>query len=143
MRYSREGKMEVLSLETSYSTRQVRAIERRSRVARYEIVGPRGAPVVVVLGGISATRHVASSPDDPTPGWWNSIVGRGRAIDTTAYRVLGVDFLDGGRRSDGRPQRIVTTHDQADNVANALDELGVERIHSFVGASYGGMVGLA
>jgi homoserine O-acetyltransferase/O-succinyltransferase len=54
-----------------------------------------------------------------------------------------VDFLDGGRRSDGRPQRIVTTHDQAANVASVLDELGIERIHAFVGASYGGMVALA
>jgi homoserine O-acetyltransferase len=57
--------------------------------------------------------------------------------------VLGVDFLDGGWQSDGRPQRIVTTHDQAANIARVLDEIGVDRIHSFVGASYGGMVALA
>src|SRR5437773_9681989 len=37
---------------------------------RYEIVGPRGAPVVAVLGGISASRHVTSSVSDPSPGWW-------------------------------------------------------------------------
>jgi homoserine O-acetyltransferase len=134
-----------LSLETLHSTRPSRTTERgeRSPAPRYEIVGPRGAPVVVVLGGISATRHVAASEQNPAPGWWDSIVGRGRALDTTKFRVLGLDFLDGGRRSDGRPQRIVTTHDQAANVRSVLDHLEVERIHSFVGASYGGMVALA
>ena len=57
--------------------------------------------------------------------------------------MLGFDFLDGGRGSDGRPERIVTTHDQADALARVLDEIGVERIQAFVGASYGGMVALA
>lgn len=135
----------MLSLETLHPTRQPRTADRRqhSPAPRHEIVGPRGAPVVVVLGGISATRHVTASDHDPAPGWWDSIVGRGRALDTTKFRVLGVDFLDGGRRSDGRPQRIVTTHDQAANVRSVLDHLEIERIHSFVGASYGGMVALA
>lgn len=136
--------MEVLSRETSRTPRQARTVERkRADAARYELVGPAGAPVVVVLGGISATRHVTASDRDPSPGWWDDIVGQGRAIDTNHVRVLGVDFLDGGRRADGRPRRTVTTHDQAAQVARVLDELGVDRLHSFVGASYGGMVALA
>jgi homoserine O-acetyltransferase/O-succinyltransferase len=135
--------MEVLSPDITRSTGDTRTAEQRSRQPRYELVGERDAPVVVVLGGISATCHVASTEDDRTPGWWDDIVGRGRAIDTRAHRVLGADFLDGGRRADGRPRRTVTTHDQAANVARVLDEIGVSRIHSFVGASYGGMVALA
>jgi homoserine O-acetyltransferase len=137
--------MEILSLESPVATRERRTTDRhdRLRTPHYELVGPSGAPVVVVLGGISATRHVTTTDHDPTPGWWDDIVGRGRGIDTGQYRVLGVDFLDGGWRSDGRPQRIVTTHDQAANVACVLDDLGIDRIHSFVGASYGGMVALA
>src|SRR5213078_2247737 len=136
-----EAKMEVL-IETSRTTRQHRTAEHvyRPRAPRFELVGEPGAPVVVVLGGISATRHVASTDRDPSPGWWDDIVGRGRGIDTDSYRVLGVDFLDGGWRSDGRPQRTITTHEQAANVAHVLDELGVDCIHSFAGASSGGMV---
>jgi homoserine O-acetyltransferase len=99
------------------------------------VAGRPGAPVVIVLGGISASRDVR--------GWWPAVVGEGRPIDTREYRVLGVDVLDGGERPDGRPEREVTTHDQADLVATALDELGVDVAHAFVGASYGGMVGLA
>lgn len=109
----------------------------------FQIVGPPDAPVVIVLGGISATRQVCATPDDPTPGWWSAVVGAGRAIDLAVVRVLGVDFIDGGRGSDGRPQTIVTTHDQAYAISTVLDLLGIDRVHAFVGASYGGMVGLA
>jgi len=136
--------VEVLSLETSRTTHQAKTADRKlADAACYELVGPADAPVVVVLGGISATRHVTASDRDPSPGWWDEVVGRGRAVDTNQFRVLGVDFLDGGRRADGRPRRTVTTHDQAAHVARILDELDVHRIHSFVGASYGGMVALA
>jgi homoserine O-acetyltransferase len=109
----------------------------------YELIGRPRAPVVVVLGGISANRHVASSTADPTPGWWEAQVGPGRSIDTNGCRVLGIDYADGGRGSDGRPARLVTTHDQAAAIAALLDRLGVERVRAIVGASYGGMVALA
>lgn len=123
-----------------------RAVEKPRRDAAlpaFEIIGPDSAPVVAVLGGISATRHVASGKHDPCPGWWDDIVGPGRAIDTNSFRVLGVDFVDGGRREDGEPLRTVTTADQADAIARVLDALDVARLHAFVGASYGGMVALA
>jgi homoserine O-acetyltransferase len=99
------------------------------------VTGRADAPVVVVLGGISAGRDVR--------GWWPAVVGEGRPVDTRELRVLGADFLDGGERADGRPEREVTTQTQAERIAAALDELGVERIHAFIGASYGGMVALA
>jgi homoserine O-acetyltransferase len=110
---------------------------------RHEITGPLDAPVVLVLGGISSTCHVTSSESRREPGWWEDVVGRGRAIDTNAYRALGVEFLDGGRAIDGRPRRVVTTHDQADAIAALLERLEIRRLHALVGASYGGMVGLA
>ena len=112
-------------------------------VPAYELVGPHDAPLVVVLGGISATRHVTSTPNDPSTGWWEAVVGAGRAVDTTQFRVLSFDYLDGGEAPDGRPLRTVSTHEQADALAAVLDELHVERIHAIVGASYGGMVALA
>ena len=102
----------------------------------FEIVGAEGAPVILALGGISADRHVCG-------GWWSRVAGPGRALDTRLHRVLGVEFLDGGRSADGRPARVVTTQDQADAIAAVLDEIEVERLHAIVGASYGGMVALA
>jgi homoserine O-acetyltransferase len=107
----------------------------QSTSCNYALVGRAGAPVVVALGGISASRHVT--------GWWGEVVGDDRYVDTTQFQVLGLDYLDGGVGADGRPARTVTTHDQADAIAQVLDELEVERVHTLVGASYGGMVGLA
>jgi homoserine O-acetyltransferase len=105
---------------------------------RFEIVGPRGAPVIAVLGGISASKHVTSSSTDPTPGWWEDVVGPGRAIDTLRFRVLGIDYVTSGKSS-----APVTTADQAEALASALDRAGVSKLHAVVGASYGGMVALA
>lgn len=109
----------------------------------HELSGPADGPLVVVLGGISASRHVTATADDPTPGWWEPLVGAGRPIDTTRVRVLSIDYLDGGRTGDGRPARAVTTHDQAAALAAVLDLHGVPRARAVVGASYGGMVALA
>lgn len=97
----------------------------------------------VVLGGISASRHVTAHAGDDAPGWWQDIVGPGRAIDTTRVRVLGVDYLDGGRDAAGFPARTVTTHEQADAIARILDEVDVPTVHAVIGSSYGGMVALA
>ena len=114
-----------------------------SRAADHEIVGPVGAPVILALGGITANRHVVRNDRDASPGWWERIAGRGHAIDTTRYRVLSVDFRDGGRARDGRPASIVTTHDQAARIVAVLEELEIAQLHAVVGASYGGMVALA
>jgi len=114
-----------------------------AQIPAYEIVGPPDAPAIAVLGGISATRHVCANPDDATPGWWEMLAGSDRALDTTRWRLFGCDFLDGGCGDDGRPERLVTTRDQADGIAAALDDAGIERLHAFIGASYGGMVALA
>ena len=109
----------------------------------FEDAGPSGAPTIVALGGISASRHVCANEVDASPGWWESVAGPGRAIDNTRWRLVSFDYLDGGRRGDGRPERTVTTHDQADALAAVLDEIGVHCVHAVVGASYGGMVALA
>ena len=109
----------------------------------YELTGPDDAPLVVVLGGISATRHVTSTSFDPATGWWEALVGERRGIDTTQFRVLSFDYVDGGEAPDGRPLRTVSTHDQADALSSLLHSLDVKRAHAIVGASYGGMVALA
>ncbi len=105
----------------------------------FEYTGPPHAPAVAVLGGISASRHVAANDTDRTPGWWQTAVGPGLAIDTLRYRVLSIDYVTEGT-TPGSPGR---TADQAAALAAALDLIGIERLHAVVGASYGGMVALA
>lgn len=114
-----------------------------SSLPRYTLVGRTDAPIVVALGGISATRHVVFGDAPSKPGWWANIAGEGKAIDLARFRVLGLDFMDGGRDATGRPRRTVTTHDQARFLAHVLSSIGVEKVHAVVGSSYGGMVALA
>jgi homoserine O-acetyltransferase len=102
------------------------------------LVGPRGAPVIAVLGGISASKHITSSASNPSPGWWEDVVGPGRAVDTRQFRVLGIDYV-----TSGIGAAPVTTDDQAEALAAALDHAGIRALHAVIGASYGGMVALA
>lgn len=116
----------------------------------YELQGPADAPLVLALGGISAGRHVTASPEDPTPGWWESVVGSGRAIDTDSFRVLSIDFIGGSGATTGPSNwqgegrfPLVSSRDQARAIALLLEHIGVRRVHRFIGSSFGGMVGLA
>ena len=129
------------SLDTRQAPRELRGAP--AALPRYTLVGTTDAPVVVVLGGISATRHVVFGESAGKSGWWANIAGEGRAIDLRRFRVLGLDFMDGGRDATGRPRRSVTTHDQARFLAHVLKTIGVDRVHAVVGSSYGGMVALA
>ena len=117
-----------------------------SRVA-YASYGPADAPAVLVLGGISAHRFVAGGPDGIL-GWWPGVVGSGAALDPEHHRILSIDYLGGAGDSNlGQPAGpglpVVTTADQAAAVVAVLDHLEIETLAGVLGASYGGMVGLA
>ena len=101
--------------------------------------GPDGAPVIAVLGGISSDCRVADVGDG-RPAWWPRIVRPGGPIDLDRYQVLGVDLLPGPTEER---TRTLTPSDQARALAVALDHLGIPRLEALIGASYGGMVGLA
>jgi len=105
---------------------------------RFALHGAAGAPVVIVQGGISAHRHATATAG--SAGWWDAIVGPGRAIDTTRLRVLAIDWLE---LADLGEAHAVDSEDQADALAALLDAFGIRRAHAYVGASYGAMVGLA
>ncbi len=106
---------------------------------RYLWFGCRIGPTVIVQGGISAGRDACSSPAHGADGWWQSLVGPGKAIDTRQCRVLAIDWLD----AESLRVDAVASSDQADALAALLDGLHIARAAAFVGASYGAMVGLA
>lgn len=106
---------------------------------RYLWTGTPGAPTVVVQGGISAGRQVCCTGDSAENGWWDALVGPGKAIDLDHVRVLSIDWLS----ASDLDAPSVSSEDQADIIAALLDALRIGRIKAFVGSSYGAMTGLA
>jgi homoserine O-acetyltransferase/O-succinyltransferase len=113
---------------------------RNARLA-WQCAGPHDAPLIIVLGGISAHRRPCA---EDGRGWWEAQCGEGRVLDTRRYRVLGADWLGGVDASSGPcagetfPQ--ISSNDQARALMLLLNRLGVRRVHLLVGASYGGAV---
>lgn len=118
---------------------------RDLRVA-WRMAGARNAPIVAVLGGISAGRNVFGL--GPEPGWWRGIVGPGLPLDSTRFQILGIDFLGGsgattGPKAGDSQFPSISAFDQAALLAKLMKRIGVTKLHAIVGASYGGMVALA
>ncbi len=105
---------------------------------RYELLGAAGLPVVFVAGGISAHRHVVASEAFPETGWANALAGATRALDPARRRLLAIDYIG----ADGALDVPLETADQADAISQLLDALRIDRLHAFVGYSYGALVGL-
>jgi homoserine O-acetyltransferase len=112
----------------------------------YSLSGEPGMPVVLALGGISASRHVFD-PTGGRNGWWREVVGPGKALDTNRVAVLGMDYLGGSGASTGPAADgsfpCISSYDQAAAIVRVLDQLQIPKLAAIVGASYGGMVALA
>src|SRR5512139_4209294 len=48
---------------------------------------------ILIFTGLSPSAHAASSPADPKPGWWESMIGDGKPIDTSRFYVVCVNSL--------------------------------------------------
>jgi len=120
-----------------------------ARVA-IRLSGPENAPVVAVLGGISAHRCPVALPGEAPEGWWQRVLGEQGADILHTHRVLGLDYLGGGGDTTApsnwgaAPEAFpaIDSLDQARIAVAALDALGLDRIEAVIGASYGGMVAL-
>jgi homoserine O-acetyltransferase len=111
---------------------------------------------VLIFTGLSPSSHVASSIVDPSSGWWEDMVGPDKPIDTSRYYVICVNSLGscfgstGAASIDPRTGRhyrlsfpVLSLEDVADGGALVLNHLGVDKLHTVVGASMGGMTALA
>jgi len=112
--------------------------------------------VILLFTGLSPSAHAASSPADPTPGWWEEMLGPGKPLDTERFFVvcvnsLGSCFGSTGPASvnpdTGRPYALhfptLTVEDIAVAARVALLALDIPQVHVLAGASLGGMSALA
>ncbi|WP_028919015.1 homoserine O-acetyltransferase MetX [Pseudoxanthomonas suwonensis] len=129
-----------------------------ARVA-YETWGtlaPGKDNALLILTGLSPDAHAASSAADPTPGWWENMVGPGKPIDTDRWFVVCVNSLGSCKGSTGpasvdpstgQPYRLafpeLSVEDIGDAAAEVVRGLGIGQLACVVGNSMGGMVALA
>jgi homoserine O-acetyltransferase/O-succinyltransferase len=74
-----------------------------ARVA-YESVGRLNEArdnVVLILTGMSPDAHVAAHPGNPSPGWWEKMVGSGKPVDTDRWHVICMNPLGSCKGSTG------------------------------------------
>lgn len=124
---------------------------------RYETYGrlnEAGDNAILVCHALSGDHHAAGihSLRDRKTGWWNNIIGPGKALDTTEYFVVCSNCLGGCQGSTGpmsvnpetgRPYGMsfppVTIRDMVRADKRLLDHLGVRKMHAVIGGSMGGM----
>jgi homoserine O-acetyltransferase len=116
-------------------------------------LAPDRSNAVLVAHALTGDSHAAgpAGPGHPQPGWWDSLIGPGAALDTSRYFVVCPNVLGGCQGTtgpasvapDGRPYGprfpIITIRDQVVVEAALADRLGIERWYAVVGGSMGGM----
>ena len=117
------------------------------RYAVYGTLNPKPDNVVLVCHALSGAARVAD--------WWNDMFAPGRPFDLSRYCVIGTNVLGSCYGSTGptsiNPRTgiaygpdfpLITVGDMVRAQARLLDHLGVERVHSVIGGSIGGMQAL-
>ncbi len=127
---------------------------------RYETYGELNGKrdnAILVLHAFSGDAHAAGyhSPEDTHPGWWDDMIGPGKAFDTDRYCVICSNVLAGCQGTTGpgsintetgKPYAIdfpvVTIHDMVKVQVQLVDHLEIERLLAVAGGSMGGMQAL-
>ncbi len=111
---------------------------------------------ILILTGLSADSHVASHDEHETAGWWEYMLGAGRAIDSKKWFVICASSLGSCKGTTGpcspNPQTKLpykftfpdlTLEDIANSAYQLVQSLGIERLKCVIGPSMGGMSALA
>ncbi len=109
---------------------------------------------ILVAHALTGDAHAAGRhrPDDRKPGWWDSMIGPGKAFDTDRYFVISSNCVGGCKGSTGpssinpttgKPYAmdfpIVTIGDMVHAQARLIEHLGIDQLLCVVGGSLGGM----
>src|SRR3954451_24496989 len=127
----------------------------------YETYGTLNADrsnAVLVCHALNASHHVAGvyPGQENSEGWWDTMIGPGKPVDTDRFFVIGVNNLgscfgstgpmhanpDTGRIY-GADFPVVTVEDWVNAQARLLDALGITQLAAVMGGSLGGMQALS
>jgi len=119
----------------------------------YGVLNAAKSNVVLVCHALTGDQHVANiHPVTGKPGWWDTMVGPGKPIDTNRYFVLCSNVIGGCMGSTGPSSinpatgraygldfPVITVRDMVRAQARLLDHLGIADVLSVLGGSMGGM----
>ncbi len=109
---------------------------------------------ILICHAMTGDSHAAGikGAHGQAPGWWETMVGPGKGIDTDTYFVICSNILGGCMGTTGPSSinavtgtpygtdfPVVTIHDMVQVQAALMDHLGIQRLHAVIGGSVGGM----
>jgi homoserine O-acetyltransferase/O-succinyltransferase len=108
---------------------------------------------VLVCHALTGDQHVANeNPVTGKPGWWETLIGPGKIIDTTRYYVICSNVVGGCLGTTGPASTnpitgtpyaldlpVVTIRDMVRAQAMLIDHLGIDSLFITLGGSMGGM----
>ncbi len=121
----------------------------------YGELNPARSNAILLLHAFSGDAHVAGINHEGKPGWWDNMVGPGKAFDTDRYFIICSNVLGGCKGTTG-PQSInpetgcpyamsfpvITISDMVRLQKKLVDYLGIPRLLAVAGGSMGGMQAL-
>ena len=146
--------------ETKYFTFDKLQLESGQRLGpvtlAYETYGELNANksnAILIAHTLTSDAHAAGyHPGDTHPGWWNDMIGAGKAFDTDKYFILCSNVIGGCKGSTGptsiNPETgkpygldfpIITVSDWVNAQKQLVDHLGIQRLLCAAGGSMGGM----
>jgi homoserine O-acetyltransferase len=124
----------------------------------YGTLNERRDNAVLICHALNASHHVAGTypGQDRSEGWWDNMIGPGKAVDTNRFFVIGVNNLGSCFGSTGPMHHnpatgqpygadfpVVTVEDWVNAQARLLDRLGINQLAAVMGGSLGGMQALS
>lgn len=116
----------------------------------------KGENAILLFTGLSPSAHAASSPANQATGWWEDMIGSGLPLDSDRFFIICINSLGSCFGSTGPASvnpatgetyrlefPVLTLEDVADGGYAVAKALGLERIHTTIGCSMGGMSALA
>ena len=119
----------------------------------YGSLNREGSNAILLCHALSGDAHVAGYHEgEKRAGWWDAVVGPGKAFDTDRYFVICSNVIGGCKGSTGpssanpgtgKPYAtsfpVITIRDMVNAQKLLIDHLGVSRLYAVAGGSMGGM----
>jgi len=119
----------------------------------YGVLNNDKSNAILLLHALSGDAHAAGfHKGDEKPGWWDEMIGPGKAFDTDKYFIICSNVLGGCKGTTGpssinsktgKPYGlnfpIITIKDMVNVEKKLIDYLGIDKLLSIAGGSMGGM----